>query len=175
MKIKFCLLFLVTLLMSCGVSKVSYDFDTKMDFSQLKTYHIFENAGEGLNELDIKRIITAIDNNMEFLGFIKKENPDFFIDFKSQIRDNNNRNTIAVGFGNIGRNTSIGVSGGIPIDNKKYIEDFSIDFVKATKEQQLFWQGTLSSKIPENTIPEKRINHINKVVTKILNGFPPKN
>lgn len=173
MKIKFSLL-LLTLLIGCSAPKVCYDFDTKMNFSQLKTYHIFENAGEGLNELDIKRIIAAIDYKMELQGFKKQENPDFFIDFKAQKRDNNNRNTVAIGFGNVGRNSNIGISGGIPIDNKKYIEDISIDFVEATEEQLLFWQGILSSKIPQDSHPNKRTQYINKVIYKILNGFPPK-
>ena len=160
--------------MSCGAPKVIYDYDTTMDFKPFKTYHIFENAGDGLNELDVKRTIEAIDLKMKEMGFMKQDNPDFFIDFNAKRSENYNRNTLAIGIGNGGVNTSVGVSGGIPIDNDKYIEELTIDFVEATLKQELFWQGTLASKIGENTSPKKRIAYLNKAVYKILQGYPPK-
>lgn len=165
--------FLFLVMMSCSSSKVVYDYDKNVDFDSFKTYHIFENAGEGLNKFDVDRVISSIDSIMNLRGFTKQENPDFFIDFKAKKTENHNRNTIGIGFGNFGGNTGIGVSGGIPIDNKKYIEEITIDFV-TNKNQQLFWQGILESKISEKSTPEKRELYFNEVVNKILVGYPPK-
>jgi len=173
MKFKYFALLYLFILMSCSSAKVIYDYDKTIDFTQFKTYHIFENAGEGLSKFDADRMISSIDSLMNIKGFIKQDNPDFFVDFKANKTENYNRNTISIGFGNLGRNTSIGVSGGIPIDNKKYIEEITIDFVTAEK-QELFWQGILSSKIPEKTIPEKRMVYFDEVATRILDGYPPK-
>ena len=161
------------LLMSCSASKVVYDYDKEVDFNQYKTYHIFENAGEGLSKFDQERMIASIDKEMTSLGFTKQENPDFFIDFKASKRENLNRNTIGIGLGSGGINSRIGVSGGIPIDNKKYLEQITIDFV-TNENQQLFWQGILESKISEKSTPEKRELYFDNVVQKILVGYPPK-
>jgi hypothetical protein len=164
---------LLLILISCSSSKVVYDYDKKVDFNQYKTYHIFENAGEGLNKFDQDRILSSIDKEMIALGFTKQDNPDFFIDFKSSKKENQNRNTIGIGLGSGGINSSIGVSGGIPIDNKKYLEQITIDFV-TNKSQQLFWQGILESKISEKSSPEKREHYFDEVVKKILVCYPPK-
>ena len=173
MKWKYCNYFFLLMLMSCSSSKVIYDYDKEVDFASYKTYHFFENAGEGLNKFDADRMISSIDSILSKRGFIKQENPDFFIDFKANKTENLNRNTIGIGFGNYGGNSGVGVSGGIPIDNKKYIEEIKIDFV-TNKEQQLFWQGILASKISEKTTPEKRILYFYEVANKILAGYPPK-
>lgn len=160
------------LLMSCSSSKVIYDYDKEADFNQYKTYHIFENAGEGLNKFDVDRLVSKIDIEMSLHGFKKQENPDFFIDFKSKKTEAQNNNTIGIGIGNSGRNGGIGISGGIPIGSKKLNEEITIDFVEA-KNQQLFWQGILTSKINEKTTPEKREMYFADVVKKILSAYPP--
>ena len=175
MQIKNSYLFLLLVVMGCSAPKVVYDYDTKVNFNRFNSYQIFENAGEGLNELDVKRFSTAITLKMNELGFTKNDKPDFYIDFKAKRSDNLNRNTLAIGFGNVGMNSSIGVSGGIPIDNKKYVEALTVEFVAVTETQELFWQAMFSSKIAAQTTPEKRIQHIKEAIARILKGYPLKN
>ncbi|MGJ8743577.1 DUF4136 domain-containing protein [Polaribacter sp.] len=168
--LKYCLIFL---LMSCSSSKVLVDYDDQTNFSEYKTYNFFENTGESLNEFDKRRILSAIDIEMQNLGFEFADVPDFFIDFKSKISKVQNNNTIGIGVGSGGRNGGFGISGGIPIGGKKLNEEITIDFVTPKKEA-LFWQGILNTKIKEKRTPEEKEIIYGEIIRKILKEFPPK-
>ncbi|PQJ82597.1 DUF4136 domain-containing protein [Polaribacter glomeratus] len=157
------------LLMSCSSAKVMTDFDNAINFSDFKTYGYYEDVGKGLNELDIKRVISALNLEMEQNGFADLDNPDFFINITSKISESRNRNSIGIGLGNGG----FGLSGGIPIGGKKLNEEFVIEFVNS-KTNQVIWEGILNSKIKEKRTPEEKEAHFQKVITKILEKYPPK-
>lgn len=164
--LKFLFLFI---LMSCSSSKVIVDYEENHDFSKLKSFDFYEDNGEGLNEFDVKRITNSIQIKLKEIGLNLNEQPDFFIYFDSETSENNNNNTIGIGFGSGG----IGLSGGIPIGGKKLNEKLIIKFIEATTNN-LLWQGSLNSVIKENRVPEKRKEHLQEVIRKILNKFPPK-
>lgn len=155
--------------MSCSSAKVMTDFDNAINFSDFKTYGYYEDVGKGLNELDIKRVISALNLEMEQNGFADLDNPDFFINITSKISESRNRNSIGIGLGNGG----FGLSGGIPIGGKKLNEEFVIEFVNS-KTNQVIWEGILNSKIKEKRTPEEKEAHFQKVITKILEKYPPK-
>lgn len=157
-------------LMNCSISKVITDYDEKIDFSEYKTYHFFENSGEGLNALDINRIRSAIHIEMKNLGFTLNDNPDIFIDFSSKISELENNNIIGVNIGNSTRNGGFGISGGIPIGGNKLVEEITIDFVTSKKEE-LIWQGILKSKIKEKRTPEEKEIQYSKIINQILMEF----
>lgn len=167
------LLVIVVLFASCSTNKVITDYDSKANFDSFKTFGFYKNVGENLSEFDINRVVDAIDDELTNRGFTFSETPDFFIDFKSKTMEDLNRNTIGIGVGSGGRNGGVGVSGGIPIGSKKLLEQITIDFVD-TKEEQLFWQGSLKSKIKEKRKPEEKETYFKKVVTEILSNYPPK-
>ncbi|SDR72733.1 protein of unknown function [Polaribacter sp. KT25b] len=162
------------LLMSCSSSKVMTDYDNAINFSDFKTYSFYEDVGGGLNELDVKRVIFAINFELNQRGFKETESPDFYINVTSKTSESSNNNSIGIGVGGGGRNSGFGISGGIPIGAKKLNEELVIEFVNA-KTNQIIWEGALNSKIKENRNPEEKELQYTEVVKKILNHYPPNN
>lgn len=144
-------LFFIVFIISCSTSKVLVDYDEKSNFANYKTFGFYKNIGEGLNEFDINRVEEVIVFEMQQNGFTESEKPDFRIDFKSKLKEEDNRTRLGIGLGNGG----FGVSGGIPIGSKKMIEELKIDFVDA-KSEQLFWQGLLNLKLERNENQKKK-------------------
>ena len=165
--------FFLCLLVSCSSAKVISDYDSQTDFSAYKTYAFFEDTGNGLNELDIRRLQNAIKSQLALQGFKEVENPDVFINFISKKEEVQNKNTIGVGIGGGGGNVGFGVSGGIPIGGKRIIEEITIELV-AAKTDHLIWQGVLASRLKSKTTPEKRNILLKEVAQKILMTYPPK-
>jgi hypothetical protein len=157
------------LLMSCSSVKVMTDFDNTINFSEFKTFSFYEDVGQGLNELDVNRVISTMKLEMKQRTFQEVENPDFFINVTSKISENRNSNSIGIGLGNGG----FGLSGGIPIGGKKLNEEFVIEFVNS-KTDQVIWEGILNSKIKEKRTPEQKELHFNEIIKKILAAYPPK-
>lgn len=162
-------LLFVFFLMGCSSSKVITDYDDKEDFSRFKSFDLYEDNGENLNELDVKRVSNIIQLKLEEMGLMQSQYPDFFIYFDTETSVAQNNNTIGVGFGNGG----LGISGGIPIGGKKLNEKLIIKCIEA-KTNSLFWEGSLVSVVKEKRTPEKRKVHLQEVVHEILKQFPPK-
>ena len=165
-------LFLV-LLMSCSTSKVITDYDDKADFSSFKTYAFYQDVGKGLNELDVRRVTSIMNTELNKLGIQESENPDFFINIITNTTEATNNNTIGIGVGSGGRNGGFGISGGIPIGGKKLNEEFIVEFVAATNNT-LFWEAVLNSTINENRKPEEKELHFQEIIKIILEKYPPK-
>ena len=164
--------FFLFFLISCSSSKVITDYDSKTNFTRFKTFEFYDDNGDNLNELDVKRITSAIHQQLEIAGFKKAMKPDFFIYFDTKTSENQNNNTIGIGLGSGGRNGGIGISGGIPIGGKKVNEEISIRFIKASSNE-LFWEGSLTSTIKEKRTPEERILYLQEVIRKIISKYPP--
>ncbi|WP_146106901.1 DUF4136 domain-containing protein [Polaribacter porphyrae] len=47
---KFSKYIFLLILIGCGTSKVMTDYDSKINFSDFKTYLFYEDVGEGLND-----------------------------------------------------------------------------------------------------------------------------
>ena len=165
--------FFLLVIIGCSSSKVAYDYDSQTDFNQYKTFNFFEDAGKGLNELDIKRVTYEVTAALEAKGMQLTENPDMYINILSEERESLNRNTIGVGLGSGGRNVGFGISGGIPIESRKINQQLTIDFVES-KYNQLIWQGISNSEIKEKTTPEERRVYYQKLIQKIMSNYPPK-
>ncbi|RKF04565.1 uncharacterized protein DUF4136 [Tenacibaculum lutimaris] len=165
--------FFLLVIIGCSSSKIAYDYDSQTDFNQYKTFNFFEDAGKGLNELDIKRVTYEVTAALEAKGMQLTENPDMYINILSEERESLNRNTIGVGLGSGGRNVGFGISGGIPIESRKINQQLTIDFVES-KYNQLIWQGISNSEIKEKTTPEERRVYYQKLIQKIMSNYPPK-
>ncbi|ALU75404.1 hypothetical protein AUW17_09050 [Tenacibaculum dicentrarchi] len=163
-------LFLLFIL-GCSSTKVVYDYDGQTTFENYKTFHFFDDAGKGLNELDVKRITRELTLGLQEKGMTLAENPDMYIHILSKQSTAVNRNTIGVGIGGGGA-VNFGLSGGIPIGSKKINEQLTIDFV-ASKNNELLWQGIANTKINEKRTPTEKVAHYKKVIGKILVNYPP--
>ena len=160
--------------MSCSVSKVMTDYDAEINFTDFKTYAFFEDAGKGLNELDIKRVKVAFNSVLKEQGFLQSDTPDFFINVISKVTENHNNNTIGIGLGSGSVNGGFGISGGIPIGGKKLNEEFIIEFVNS-KDDILFWEAILNSTIKERRKPAQKELHFKEIAQKIIKKYPPEN
>ncbi|WP_405562717.1 DUF4136 domain-containing protein [Polaribacter sp. Asnod6-C07] len=168
--IKFLFLFL---LMSCSSSKVIADYDSEIDFNNFKTYNFFEDLGKGLNELDIKRVLSTLNTELNKKGLTQNDNPDFYINTIANYSEAQNSNSIGIGIGSGNRNGGFGISGGIPIGSKKLNEEFIIEFVNA-KTNAIIWEGILNSTIKEKRETEEKELHFKNIISKILTQYPPK-
>ena len=164
---------LALLIVSCAPIHVNYDYDQAVNFNTYKTYQYYGSMDTGLSELDTKRLLNAIDAKMEAIGFSISENPDFFIDIKSEEYQGAQRQTVGVGVGGTGRNVGGGISIGLPIGQANINRQITIDFVDENKKQ-LFWQAISESSFNPKSSPEKREELLNAIVEKVLSSYPPK-
>lgn len=74
----------IILLVSCNTVRVTYDYDKETDFSNYGTYGYYSDLNTGLKELDSKRLLDAVDAEMQLKGIRFSEDPDFFINMQSR-------------------------------------------------------------------------------------------
>ena len=74
-------LVVAVLLSACTSLRVASDFDKEVDFKNYKTYNFYEKGLEKLdvNGLDKKRMMAAVDTEMQAKGFTKAAKPDLFV------------------------------------------------------------------------------------------------
>ncbi len=157
---------------SCGTA-VNIDYEKEKDFTTIKTYQFFPDLLSGLSELDQNRIINLSDSILQNQGFSRSNHPDVYINFYVNEPVLAPRNTIGVGFGNYGRNSSIGVSGGIPIGARQIEQQLTLDVIDAKKDQ-LIWQAITQIKMRENASPSQKESTFYNVLSKVFKRFPPK-
>ena len=169
-------LFKITLLLlfvsSCASIRVNYDYEKGTDFSKYKTYNYYSDLQTGMNELDTKRLLAALNSKLQAKGLSLSETPDFFINIQSSEFQESQRNTVGVGLGGSGRNIGGGLSVGIPIGQSKINRRIIIDFIDENGKG-LFWQAVSESSYNPKASPEKREATLNNTVEKMLLHYPP--
>ncbi|GAL79167.1 lipoprotein putative [Algibacter lectus] len=68
------ILFLVA---SCAPIYVNYDYEKGTDFTKYKSYNYYADMKTGLSELDTKRLLNALDEQLQAKGFALSDTPDF--------------------------------------------------------------------------------------------------
>lgn len=164
--------FVLILIYSCGTN-VGYDFDTEKDFSRYTTYDFYNPLSSGLNGLDEKRIVKITDSLLVSKGMVRSENPQILINFYSSEFISNSRNSIGIGMGSVGRNSSVGISGGIPIGGKEVNQQLTVDFIDAHLDA-LIWQAKAEGRFKENSNPEQKQIYYISTLTKVFSKYPPK-
>lgn len=170
---RYFLVLIVLLLVSCASIKVNYDYDENTDFSLYKTYNYYSDIKTGLSELDTKRLFNALDEALQNQGFTLSDSPDFFIDIQSSEYQETNRNSVGLGVGGSGRNVGGGISIGIPVKQDNVNRIIQFDFVDESGIG-LFWQAVSESSFNPKATPEQRNAQLQSIVEKVLKGFPPK-
>lgn len=163
---------LILCLASCASIYVNYDYEKTTNFNEYKTYNFFSNIESGLNELDEKRLIAALDYKLNEMGLVKTQNASFYIDIKSNEFQEASRNNVGVGVGGGNRGFGGGISVGIPVGQSSINRQITIEFVDENKTG-LFWQATSESSFKQNQSPEKREARFKAIVNKVLEGYPP--
>lgn len=158
---------------SCASVQVNYDYDNLTDFSHYKTYNYFEDLPLGMNELDAKRFLDALDAGLQAKGLSLSDTPDFLVNVKSSTFQEQRGNNVGVGLGGAGRNVGGGISIGIPVGQAKMNQEIVFEFVDKNKSG-LFWQAISESAYQPNAKPQDKEARFRAVVEKVLTGYPPK-
>lgn len=176
---RFFLIAPILLLTSCASIQVTSDYDTTVRFDDFKTYAFFKPGIDKveLSDLDKRRILAALENNLNLKGFIASETPDVLISFHTKAEKNVRVNESFIGgwggpfYGPYG---GWGWGWGF---NRPYNVNTTtsgvlfIDIINATNKR-LIWQGKGTGKLSNGT-PEERTAKINEFVAEIIAAYPP--
>lgn len=166
---------LLLVLTSCSSISVYSDYDKSVDFTKYKTYAYFKPGIDKveISDLDKRRILRAIDEQMTAKGFTKSDNPDLLINIFTKAREEVNVNQFNAGWGYgwgygwnpylmMGNQTSVSTS----TQGTLYI-----DFIDA-KKKEMIWQGEGVGYLT-NQGPDKKDKVVAEFVGKILAQYPP--
>ena len=169
------LLVLVFVFASCNSVKVTTDYDSEANFSKYKTFAFFKPGIDkaDISDLDKKRVLRAIENELLAKGFVKSSNPDMLVTIftKSRQRVNVNQNNLGMGWG-WGWNPWMWGGMNNNVNISKYTEGtLFIDFIDKEKKE-LIWQGIGTGALRVQN-REKKKERINEFVKEIVSRFPP--
>ena len=158
---------------SCSSIRVNQDYDKTVDFSQFKTY-AYQKSGIDkveISDLDKKRILKAIDQQMTLKGFTKSETPDLLVNIFTKEREQVDVNQFNAGFGyGWGFGWNPFMFGGNSSVNRYTEGTLFIDLIDA-KKKELIWQGEGEGTLTKNV--DKKDTVIMEFVSKILAQYPP--
>ncbi|AWA31326.1 DUF4136 domain-containing protein [Flavobacterium magnum] len=162
----------VLLLVSCSSVRVASDYDKTVDYSQFKTFAFHKQGVDKveISDLDKKRILHAIEDEMTKKGLTKSENPDLVVNIFTKARQEVNVNQFYSGWG-YGWGWGWNPWG----FNNTYVSTKTegtlfIDLIDA-KKKELVWQGEGSGYLTKNA--DAKDARIKEFVTKILGQYPP--
>ncbi|NBL64387.1 DUF4136 domain-containing protein [Flavobacterium sp. NST-5] len=167
-------LILLTVVASCSSVRVATDYDKSVDFNQYKSYAFHKSGIDKVevSDLDKKRILKAIETEMNAKGFTKSSNPDLLVNIFTKSREQVDVNQFNAGWGYGwgwgwnpwmwgGTNTTVSTS----TEGTLYI-----DLIDA-KKKELIWQGEGVGVLTQNI--KKKDERIQEFVQKILAQYPP--
>lgn len=152
-------------LVSCNTVRVTYDYDRATDFNTYKTYNFHQKGIEKLelNDLDKRRILSAIEAQMSAKGFTKSDNPDLYINILAS-----SKQKINIDNGYYGGYW--GPYGG-PSRVYQYTSGTIILDMIDNKRNILIWQGAGSGLNVSDL--DTKADDIPKAIGEILMKFPP--
>ncbi len=165
----------VVALSACSTLRTASDYDKKVSFNNYKTYNFYDKgiARLKLNDLDKRRMLSAIDAEMTTKGFTKAENPDLLVNLVVVARER----VDAYGSGFYGPGWGWGWGWRSPFwgGGVNYVDQYMegtiiIDFLDP-KTKTLVWHGRGSGFNLDNF--RKREERMNTGVKEILGQYPP--
>jgi hypothetical protein len=179
MKTRSTIVLLLMLAASCSSIKVSYDYDKQANFAKYKTYKIADEVRQlGINQLDLDRIIRAVEKELGARGFTKSDTPDALVDFNVKLQQqqtatatNHGSYGMYGGYGPYRYGFSPGFST-TTIDVNTYIEGTLFINLVDTELQKIVWQGRGTKTLDEHASTEKREANINKAIKYIFQKYP---
>jgi hypothetical protein len=165
----------ILLLSACSAIKVSTDYDATIDFTKYKTFAFFKPGivKANISDLDKKRILRAIEFELEAKGMTKSENPEMLVSIftKSRERVQVDQNNFGYGFG-WGWNPWMMNGFQSNVNVSQYSEGtLFVDFIDKAKKE-LIWQGVGTGALRIQN-REKKEARIKEFVKEIIARFPP--
>ena len=188
MKKKTLLLLPVLVLMmlsSCVSVRVVADYDRTVDFNTYKSYAFYKTGIDKaqISDLDKKRILRAIENEMAARGFVKSESPDLLVSIFTKEREQVDvYNNFGWGWGwgwGWGPGWGYwspwmwgGPGWGGPNVSTRTEGSLYIDLIDV-KSKELVWQGRGVGTLNNMTNIDKKEARIREFVAEILRKYPP--
>ncbi len=164
------LLFIVA---SCDSVRVYSDYDKSADFTQYKTFAFMKSGIDKveISDLDKKRILNAIDQQLQAKGFTKSDSPDLLINIFTKSREQVSVNQFNSGWGyGWGYGWNPYMYGGQTSVTSSTEGTLYIDLIDA-KKKELIWQGEGIGTLTRDMNHKDEV--ITNIVTKILAQYPP--
>jgi hypothetical protein len=171
--IKFLPLLLLFIVASCDTVKVYSDYDKSADFTQYKTYAFMKSGIDKveISDLDKRRILNAIDQQLQAKGMTKSENPDLLINIFTKSREQVSVNQFNAGYGyGWGWGWNPYMYGGQTYVSSSTEGTLYIDLIDA-KKKELIWQGEGTGTLTKDM--DRKDEIVNNIVTQILAQYPP--
>lgn len=151
------------------------DFAHGANFSQYKTYkwvHI-KSAAE-LDELTAEQLVGTLEVALEKKGLTKSktETADLYIGYQITDPKGNHGNPYPIGSAYDSADGAASVDGGASASVVHTGELTLLLYDAGSK--QLVWRSTISNAIDANAKPDKKQNHMDSTVQKLLKDYPPK-
>ena len=168
------LLLITFILSSCTSIKVFSDYDRNIDFSNYETFAYFKPEIDkvDISDLDKRRILTALDSEMNLKGLSKSETPDLLIGFTTKAKEQiyvNTGNNFGWGWG-WGFNPWFWGNGGYNSVTTRTEGTLYVNIIDAATKQ-LIWQGKGRGGI--NEFMKNRDERISLFVHEIVENYPP--
>lgn len=150
-----------------AAQKTSVDWDHSItNFSKYQTYTWVKPARPTSNPLMDQRIVAAIEEQLAARGLQKTESGgNLLVTYSAGVR----RETSAVVTGMGGWRMGGGMGRVDPVTENK--GTLVVDLADA-QTKSLIWRGTATDTLSDN--PDKNSKKIEKAVTKMFKGYPPK-
>jgi len=179
------LLAIMLIISSCSTVRVASDYDQTVNFNEYKTYAFYKPGIDKaeISDLDKKRVLKAIEKEMEAKGFTKSENPAVLVSIfaKANKRVNVYQNNFGFrggwGWGGFGPwwggfgpwwggNAFYGNNISERTEGILYIDLLDVD------KKQLVWQGKGTASLVSGNV-DKREARIQEIVKEIMEVYPP--
>lgn len=172
LKITTVLVLFVLVFTSCSSVRVATDYDRDVNFNQYQSYAFFKPGIDKaeISDLDKKRILRAIETEMQQKGFTKSDDPDLLVSIFTKTKENVNiyNNNYAFGYG-WGWHPWYWGSGFNTV-NRTTEGTLYVDLIDADKKE-LVWQGMGTAALARDV--DRKQKRINEIVEEILEKYPP--
>ncbi|MCD8445958.1 DUF4136 domain-containing protein [Tenacibaculum finnmarkense] len=162
---------------SCSSVRVTTDYDTEADFNSYKTFAFYKKGIDkaAISDLDKKRILRAIEQELTAKGMTKSASPDVLVSLftKSRERVNVNDNSYG-GFYYPYYYGMNGMNGMNRINVSKYTEGTLFIDVLDAQNKALVWQGIGTGALSSRSVERKQAR-IKEFVKEILAEYPLEN
>ena len=166
---------------SCSSVNVSSDYERGTDFSNYKTYAFYKKGIDKveISDLDKRRILRAIQAEMNAKGMVISENPDILVSIFTKSKEkidvyNNNYYgwyPYYYGYGYYGGGP-YGYGFGYNNVHTSTEGTLFIDLIDAHKKE-LVWQGMGSGVLSYSKNIDKKEARIKEFVSEIMTVYPP--
>lgn len=168
LKIVFISVLLISFATACSTIRVTTDYETQTDFTKYKTFAFYKTGIDKapISDIDKRRIIRAISQELEVKGMVKSKTPDVLISIftkaNEQVDIYQNR-WQPYYYDPFHRNQIT-----------KYTEGTLFIDVIDKEGKKLVWQGIGKGFLTKSSKPEKRDANIQKFVREIMEHYPPR-